>query len=102
MGSDCFANKRSKSRHCLFVDDETIVDSAASQSTPCDDGVGSRQPDATIIPLASFQQGYEPPNTGNSIDHDVTEVLRAAGMPKKYWNILPNLRCGGRSAFCRR
>ena len=75
MGSDCFANKRCKSQHSLFVDDETIVDSAASQSIPCDDSVGSRQPDAAIIPLASCQQGYEPPNTGNSIDHDVTEVL---------------------------
>lgn len=53
MGSDSFANKRCKSQHSRFVDDGTIVDSAASHSTHCDEGVGSRQPDAAIVPLAS-------------------------------------------------
>ena len=64
-----------KSQHSLFVIDETTVDLAASQRTPTDEGVGSRQPNAAaIVPLASFRQGSEPPNTDDPGDHEATEA----------------------------
>ena len=46
-----------------------------SDDSADDEGVGSRQPNAAaIVPLASFRQGSEPPNTDDPGDHEATEA----------------------------
>ena len=69
------SNCRSRVSTISFVIDETTVDSAASQRTPADEGVDSRQPNAAaIVPLASIRQWSELPNTDDPGDHEATEA----------------------------